>query len=119
LEVYKNQITMLSYRRLIVNIERDEFAAGSTLPLDQNAYRMAVAHALLKRGTPFSILDNGSEVRDFSEDLHYGCSKQGCSDYTPVLNKKELDKTIEEMNEAKVFSICSDGTINVAEVLVW
>jgi hypothetical protein len=31
----------------------------------------------------------------------------------------ELDKTIEEMNEAKAFSICSDGTINVAEALVW
>jgi hypothetical protein len=49
-----HHITMLSYRRLVVNNEKEEFAAGSTLHLDQNAYMMAVAYALLKTGTPFS-----------------------------------------------------------------
>ena len=111
----RSQVTMLHYRQIVVTNEREESSAGSTLPLDVNAYRMAVAHALLKTGTPFAILDVGSEIRDLFEDCHSTCPKQACSDFIPLLNKNELSKTIEELNEAKAFSICTDGTINVAE----
>ena len=106
---------MLHYKQIATTNEKEESSAGRTLSLDVNAYRMTVAHALLKTGTPFAKLDVGSEIRDLFEDGHSTCPKQACSDFIPLLNKKELLKTIEELNEAKAFSICTDGTINVAE----
>lgn len=78
---------------------------------------MSVSHALLKSGTPFTILDNGSEIRDLLEDGHSKCPKQACSDMIPLLYKKEYAEIVKELNEVKSFSISSDGTINVAEAL--
>ena len=78
---------------------------------------MSVAHGLLKSGTPFTILDSGSEMRNLLEDGHATCPKQACSDLIPLLLKKEESQTISELDEASAFSISSDGTINVAEAL--
>lgn len=113
----RSQLTLLDYKRIIVGNEIDETAAGNTLPLDVNAYRMTVAHALLKSGTPFAILDAGNEMRQLLEDGHSSCPKQACSDLIPSLNKKEHLLTLEELHGASSFSISTDGTINVAEVL--
>ena len=113
----RSQLTLLDYKRIIVVNESEDATAGSTLPLDVNAYRMTVAHALLKSGTPFSILDADSEFRQLLEDGHSSCPKQACSDLIPSLNKKEHLLTLEELNGATSFSISTDGTINVAEAL--
>ena len=113
----KSQLTMLSYKALVAENETEEKAAGATLPLNVNAYRMSVAHALLKTGMPFTMLDSGCEIRLLLEDYHAICPKQACSDMIPLLRKKEHVETISELNEAAAFSISSDGTINVAESL--
>ena len=113
----KSPVTMLSYKILVENNQVEVKAAGATLALDVNAYRMTVAHALLKSGTPFTILDSGSEVRQLFEDNHSTCPKQACSDLIPLLHKKEQLETLKELEEATAFSISSDGTINVAEAL--
>jgi hypothetical protein len=113
----KTQITLLSYKKVVEINEIDQQAAGATLSLDINAYRMSVTHALLKSGTPFTILDNGSEIRDLLEDGHAKCPKQACSDMIPLLHKKEYGEIIKELDEVNSFSISSDGTINVAEAL--
>lgn len=113
----KSQLTMLSYKALVGENETEGKAAGATLPLNVNAYRMSVAHALLKTGMPFTILDSGCEIRLLLEDYHAICPKQACSDMIPLLRKKEHVETISELNEAAAFSISSDGTINVAESL--
>jgi hypothetical protein len=65
----RSQVTLLDYRRLAVTNEREVCAAGSTLPLDVNAYMMTVKHALLKTGTPFTVLDKDSEIRDLFATL--------------------------------------------------
>ena len=78
---------------------------------------MSIIHALLKSGTPFTILDNGSEIRDLLEDGHVKCPKQACCDMILLLHKKECGEIIQELDEVSSFSICSDGTINVAEAL--
>ena len=113
----KSQLTLLSYKKLVEVNESEEYAAGATLALNINAYRMSVTHALLKSGTPFTILDNGSEIRDLLEDGHAKCPKQACSDLIPLLYKKEYTEIVKELNEVNSFSISSDGTINVAEAL--
>ena len=53
----KNQLTLLSYKKIVVKNERSECAAGATLPIDVSAYRMSVAHGLLKSGYQFLITD--------------------------------------------------------------
>ena len=108
---------MLTYKKMVKINESEVLAAGATLSLDVNAYRMTVAHALLKSGTPFTVLDNGSEIRQLFEDNHGTCPKQACSDLIPLLHKKEQMETLRELNAATAFSISSDGTINVAEAL--
>ena len=113
----KTQLTLLSYKQLVVTNESEESAAGATLSLDASAYRMAVCHAFLKSGTPFALLDNGSEIRDLLEDGHAKCPKQACSDMIPLLYKKEYEEIVRELDDVHSFSISSDGTINVAEAL--
>ena len=44
-------------------------------------------------------------------------NKDSCSSFIPVLNDFEASKTMEEIKGAHGFSICSDGTMNVAECL--
>lgn len=111
----KSQLTLLDYKRIVVGQELEESTAGATLSLDANAYRMTVCHALLKSGTPSTILDSGSEIRTLFEDGHVKCPKQACSDMIPLLNRKEHEDTIKELDDVSAFSISSDGTINVAE----
>ena len=113
----KSQITLLSYKTVLETNETEMKAAGATLSLDINAYRMTVAHALLKTGTPFTILDTVSEMRHLLEDNHATCPKQACSDTIPLLNKKEQMETLNELEVAGSFSLSTDGTINVAEAL--
>ena len=91
---------MLSYKALVAENETEEKAAGATLPLNVNAYRMSVAHALLKTGMPFTMLDSGCEIRLLLEDYHAICPKQACSNMIPLLRKKEHVETISELNEA-------------------
>jgi hypothetical protein len=84
----KNQLTLSSYKKIVVINEREESAAGATLPVDVNAYRMSVAHSLLKSGTPFTLLDSGSEIRQLLEDGHATCPKQACIDLIPPSQKR-------------------------------
>lgn len=113
----RSQLTILSYGRIVQSNEQNGSAAGATLPVDVNTYRMSVAHGVLKSGIPFTILDSGSEMRDLLEDGHATCPKQACSDFIPLLLDKERTETISELDEAGTFSISSNGTINVAEAL--
>lgn len=76
-----------------------------------------MTHALLKAGAPFSVLDNGSEIRVQFEDGHCSVKKDSCSSFIPALNDLEADLTMTEIRAANGFSICSDGTMNVAECL--
>ena len=51
----KTQLTLLSYKKLVEVNESEESAAGATLALNTNAYRMSISHAVLKSvGTPSS-----------------------------------------------------------------
>lgn len=113
----KNQLTLLSYKKIVQTSEKEDFTAGATLSLDTNAYRMAVCHAILRSGVPFTVLDTGSEIRELLEDGHSKLPKQSCTDLIPALNKREHFEVLRELNEVEAFSICSDGTINVAEAL--
>lgn len=112
----KNQLTLLSYKKIVQTSETEDFAAGATLSLDTNAYRMAVCHTILRPGEPFTVLDTGSKIRELL-DGHAKLQKQSCTDLIPALNKREHFEVLRELNEVDAFSICSDGTINVAEAL--
>lgn len=113
----KSQRTLLDYRQIVQDNETAGNPAGRTLSLDVNAYRMTVSHALLRGGIPFNVLDTGSALRNLLEDGHATCPKQACSDSIPLLNKREQMATIAELDDARSFSISSDGTMNVAECL--
>lgn len=88
----KLQVTMLSYRKMVENDEADVKLAGPTLALDVNTYKMSVAHALLKSGTPFTVPDSRSEIRQLFEDNYFTSPKQACSDLIPLLLKEEKRK---------------------------
>jgi hypothetical protein len=113
----KNLKAFVDYAGAIKKREREENTAGSTIPIDTLAYRMKVTHALLKAGAPFSVLDNGSEIRELFEDGHCCVNKDSCSSFIPALNDLEAGLTMTEIRAANGFSICSDGTMNVAECL--
>lgn len=113
----KSQKTLTNYSSVIKGRESALLLAGSTLPVDTLAYRMKVTHALLKSGLCFSVLDYGSEIRALIEDGHCTVNKDSCASFIPVLNEVESNLTKEEMRAAGSFSICSDGTMNVAECL--
>lgn len=113
----KNAKALVDYSGAIKRREKEHNTAGSTIPLNTLAYRMRVTHALLKHGLCFSILDHGSEVRELFEDGHCTMNKDSCSSFIPALNDLEASKTMDEIKGAHGFSICSDGTMNVAECL--
>lgn len=113
----KNQQTLVIYAAAIQKRESTVSTAGLTLPLDTLAYRMKVTYALLRTGTPFTVLDFKNPVRGLFEDLHCTLPKDSCASFIPVLNDMEAAKTKEELIQATGFSLCSDGTMNVAECL--
>lgn len=113
----KSQKTLTNYASVIKERETALLLAGSTLPVDTLAYRMRVTHAMLKCGLCLSVLDYGSEIRALIEDGHCSVNKDSCASFIPVLNEIESNLTKDEMRAAGSFSICSDGTMNVAECL--
>ena len=44
-------------------------------------------------------------------------NKDSCSSFIPALNDLEASKTMDEIKGAHGYSICPDGTMNVAECL--
>jgi hypothetical protein len=89
----KNQQRLITYAAAIKKRENGLSTAGSTVPLDQLAYRMKVTYALLRTGTPFSVLDYNNHVRELFEDLHCKVPKDSCTSYIPILNDIEEKKT--------------------------
>jgi hypothetical protein len=114
----KKKTTLLSYSKVIIERDRVTPSAGSTLPTSVMGYRMKVAHALVKGGCGFAVLNPGSELREIIEDQHFTVPKDSCASLIPSINELERQRTIDELKEAVSYSICSDGTINVAECLV-
>lgn len=85
----KSQRTILSFGELVRDNEGEHSAAGATLPLNVMSCRMSVVHAFLKTGTPFSLLENGSEIHHLIGDEHACCPKQAYNGLIPVLRKRE------------------------------
>ena len=80
----KNQQTLVIYAAAIQKRESTVSTAGLTLPLDTLAYWMKVTYALLRTGTPFTVLDFKNPVRDLFEDLHCTLPKDSCASFIPV-----------------------------------
>lgn len=118
LEASKNQLTMLSFKEVVIQNEKSGAApAGRTLPLDTLAYRMAICHTFLITATLFSNLRHPSnELRSRLEDGHCALPLNAITDCIPSLNDRERNLTIDEMNKAKKISFASDGTRMMCDI---
>jgi hypothetical protein len=62
------------------------------------------------------IYSYDSEMRQLLEDGHTTVPKQATSDMIPILNEKEKNSTINELNAARKFSLCTDGTRMMCDI---